>query len=131
MIRNIQLVGQTAQLLVLQALCSSYGKSILKAHSVMPESWPFFDRVLSVSGPGGVPYKNSSEAVDFYEQIARNLRFCGRWSPLNPCSFPIGGGNKIPDNFVQCLREKSAEEIQVSLLFFVKYFWINIYGNIE
>ena len=82
---------------------------------MMPESWDFFDQVLSVSGPGGVPYKNSTEAIEFYEQIAGNLRCCRRWSILNPCTGPIGqSGNKIPENFVQCLREKSAQEIQVS-----------------
>ena len=51
----------------------SAGGQSVQAHSVMPASQPYFDRVLSISGPGGVPYKNSTEAIDFYESIAPEL----------------------------------------------------------
>ena len=51
----------------------SYLTSSLKAHTVMSSSFPYFDRVLSISAPGGVPYKNSTEAVSFYEDIAGSL----------------------------------------------------------
>ena len=39
----------------------------------MSRSFSFFDRVLSISAPGGVPYKNSTEAISFYEDIAGSL----------------------------------------------------------
>ena len=93
-------------------------ENLYKAHSVMGSSEPLFDQMISISGPGGVPYKNSSEAQTFYESIAGNLGCCGRANIGNEnfgkCEPGLRPGQPaIPDDFVECLLEKTTQEIQV------------------
>ena len=84
----------------------------------MGSSEPLFDQMISISGPGGVPYKNSSEAQTFYESIAGNLGCCGRANIGNEnfgkCEPGLRPGQPaIPDDFVECLLGKTTQEVQV------------------
>ena len=84
----------------------------------MGSSEPLFNQMISISGPGGVPYKNSSEAQTFYESIAGNLGCCGRANIGNENFGKCQPGLRpdqpaIPDDFVECLLGKTTQEIQV------------------
>ena len=116
--------GQSIQGFFSRLLLFSSGNTIKsfenrdKAHSVMGSSEPLFDQMISISGPGGVPYKNSSEAQTFYESIAGNLGCCGRANIGNENFGKCQPGLRpdqpaIPEDFVQCLLGKTTQEIQV------------------
>ena len=102
----------------------------------MGSSEPLFDQMISISGPGGVPYKNSSEAQTFYESIAGNLGCCGRANIGNEnfgkCEPGLRPGQPaIPDDFVECLLGKTTQEIQVSLVIFSYFEKNNMYFRIS
>ena len=81
----------------------SAGGQIINAHAVMQSSESLFHRMISYSGPNGIPYYNDTEATFIYEQIAGNLECCNLpsigWGTCN------GGVNR------DCIINKTAQEI--------------------
>ena len=63
----------------------------------MENSWPYFNRAISFSGPIGIPFFNTTEASEVYKSAAKLLN-C--WHVIS---------NK-PD--MNCLRQKSMKEIK-------------------
>ena len=82
----------------------SAGGQSINAHAVMASSEPLFDKMISISGPNGIPYYNDTEAQSIYEQIAGNLGCCNlpsaAWGACN------GGVNK------ECVLGKSSLDVQ-------------------
>ena len=46
----------------------SAGGQSINAHAVMPSSAPLFDKMISFSGPNGLPYYHHEEARHIYEE---------------------------------------------------------------
>ena len=79
--------------------CSAGGQSTM-LHLTSPDSWPYFNKVVSFSGPNGLPYKNLTEAASINSRFFRNAQCCKD----TDC--------KLAD--VDCLRSKTFGEIQVA-----------------
>ena len=122
---NVEAFGGDANQITIGGM-SAGGQSI-QAHSVMPTSERLYERMISISGPGGVPYKNDVEATDFYERIAVNLECCdstlvNEHFPLLPtcrsqlafiCTITSNSSiEPLPDDFVDCILNKTTQEIQ-------------------
>ena len=56
----------------------SAGGQSVNAHAVMKSSENLYSKIISISGPNGIPYYNDTEVQPIYEQIAANLECCTR-----------------------------------------------------
>ena len=79
--------------------CSAGGQSTM-VHLTSPDSWPFFSKVVSFSGPNGIPYKNLTEAESTNAEFFERAGCCKN------------GDCKLAD--IECLRSKSFQEIQAA-----------------
>lgn len=67
------------------------------------------DRMISLSGPTGVPYKSADEAAAFYEDLAGSLGCCGKKNKPGEFGCEAGATRpKIPDDFRECLLNKTS-----------------------
>ena len=48
----------------------------MNSHAVMKASENLYSKLISISGPNGIPWYNDTEAQPLYEQIAANLDCC-------------------------------------------------------
>ena len=54
----------------------SAGGQSVNSHAVMKASENLYSKLISISGPNGIPWYNDTEAQPLYEQIAANLDCC-------------------------------------------------------
>jgi carboxylesterase type B len=96
--------------------CSAGGQSTM-LHLTSPQSWPYFSKVVSFSGPNGIPYKNLTEAAELNTMFFRNMGCC-KDNNLT-C--------KLAD--IACLRSKTWQGwyFRVILFSIVKYSYLKFY----
>ncbi|CAG5090531.1 Oidioi.mRNA.OKI2018_I69.PAR.g12638.t1.cds [Oikopleura dioica] len=86
----------------------SAGGQSVHAHMVMESSKNFFHKAIAFSGPQGLPYYNADEGELITEGIANLVECCD--DPLAPSISPRCR-NKIDEDTVACMKNKTAEEI--------------------
>ena len=72
----------------------------------MKSSEPLFDRMIAISSPSGVPYKNPTEAEQLYKGVSHAAKCCFGFDS-GPFSCVI-----FNQTSVDCLRNRSTEQIQ-------------------
>ena len=58
--------------LVVSSIFKKFSSKSIQTHLIVPSSFPYFSKAISISGPTGVPLKNEAQSTLFYENIARS-----------------------------------------------------------